>query len=285
MYTARIQNKAGEILTLSGNETEFQVVSITGLSQAPAQINLTPMAGIDGARFNTSKIQTRNIVFTFRIRGNAESNRLMLYRFFRTKEICRFYFSNESRRVYTDGYVETAEVDLFAMGQTMQVSVICPNPFFQSEDEQNTELTESVPLFSFPFAINEGEPVPLSNISDAGTLVTNLSEAETGAIFTILFTKDVSVVEIQNAGTGEKLVLRYSFRAGDTVKVDTHRGRKAVTLTRSGTIRNLFAAVDIASTFLQLDTGPNYFDYSADGVQYDPDVSVSVSYTPEYRGV
>ncbi len=285
MYTARIRNRGGEILTLSGNETEFQIVSIIGLSPPPAQINLTPLAGMDGGTFNTSKIQTRNIVITLRIRGDAEKNRLTLYRFFKTKELCRFYFQNESRSVYTDGYVETSEVNLFGLGQTMQISVICPNPFFQSEDVSETEITESIPLFSFPFAINEGEPVPFSSLSDDGTLVTNLSEAETGAVFTINFTNAVSVVEIMNAGTGEKLTLRYSFRTGDTVTVDTHRGRKSVTLLRLGAARNLFSALDISSAFLQLDAGPNFFSYSADGVEYNPAVSVTLTYTPEYRGV
>ena len=147
-------NRAGEILTLTNRETEFQVESIRGLSPVPAQVNMTPMAGLDGAQFNSAKIQTRNIVIMLRIRGDVEKNRLTLYRFFRTKEKHRFYFSNESRSVYTDGYVESAEVDLFELGQRLQISIICPNPFFQSDEEKSVGITNIVPLFEFPFAID-----------------------------------------------------------------------------------------------------------------------------------
>lgn len=286
MYTARIMNRAGEILTLTNRETEFQVESIRGLSFVPAQVNLTPMAGLDGAQFNSAKIQTRNIVIMLRIRGNVEKNRLMLYRYFRTKEKHRFYFSNESRSVYTDGYVESAEVDLFEMGQRLQISIICPNPFFQSDEEKSVDITNIVPLFEFPFAIDSGSPVPISgNIGSESAVVMNTSEVETGAQFVVKFHGSVASVRIENTLTEESMTLRYPFRDGDKVTVDTHRGRKSVTLLRGGLERNLFSAIDVSSTFLQLDTGPNYFTYYADGEQYAKGVDVTVVYTPEYRGV
>ena len=286
MYTARIMNRVGEILTLTDRETEFQVESIRGLSPVPAQVNLTPMAGLDGAQFNSSKIQTRNIVVMLRIKGEVEKNRLLLYRFFRTKERHRFFFTNESRSVYTDGYVETCEVDLFEFGQRLQISIICPNPFFQSDDEQSTDITNVVPLFEFPFAINYGAPVPISNsIGSGASVVTNTSEVETGALFVIRFHESIAAVRIENTLTAESMVLRYPFRDGDKVTVDTHRGRKSVTLLRNGIERNLFSSIDVSSVFLQLDTGPNYFAYYADGEQYASGVDVTVVYTPEYRGV
>lgn len=286
MYTARIMNRAGEILTLTNRETEFQVESIRGLSFVPAQVNLTPMAGLDGAQFNSAKIQTRNIVIMLRIRGNVEKNRLMLYRYFRTKEKHRFYFSNESRSVYTDGYVESAEVDLFEMGQRLQISIICPNPFFQSDEEKSVDITNIVPLFEFPFAIDSGSPVPISgNIGSESAVVMNTSEVETGAQFVVKFHGSVASVRIENTLTEESMTLRYPFRDGDKVTVDTHRGRKSVTLLRGGLERNLFSAIDVSSTFLQLDTGLNYFTYYADGEQYAKGVDVTVVYTPEYRGV
>ena len=93
MYTAKIENHNG-ILTLTGNESKWQVISITGLNPAPAQVNLTDIASLDGAKFNSSKLATRNIVITIRLNGDVESNRLFLYRYFSSKDNVTFYYKN-----------------------------------------------------------------------------------------------------------------------------------------------------------------------------------------------
>ena len=91
MYIAKIENSNGSILELTGNEENFQIVSITGLHPPEAQINVTTIAGLDGARFNSAKLNTRNLVITLRLNNNPEDNRHLLYKYFRTKEACTFY--------------------------------------------------------------------------------------------------------------------------------------------------------------------------------------------------
>ena len=105
MYTAKIENSGGEVLTLTWAESKWQVFDITGLDPPAAQINLTNLAGLDGARLNSTKLGTRNIVISIKINGDVEGNRLDLYRFFRTKEACTFYFTNGRRDVKIEGVV------------------------------------------------------------------------------------------------------------------------------------------------------------------------------------
>lgn len=100
MFSCRIENYINDILTLTQNENDFQILSIEGLNPPNAQINTAVIAGMDGARFNSSKLATRNIVVYIKIRGDIEKNRLRLYSFFVTKQWCRFYYKNGSLDVF-----------------------------------------------------------------------------------------------------------------------------------------------------------------------------------------
>ena len=183
MYKAEIENAGGEVLTLTGNEPSWQILSITGLNPPNAQVNVTNIAGLDGAKFNSSKLNTRNIVIMLKLNGNVEANRQLLYRYFRTKEACKFYFKNENRDVFIAGYVETVECDLFSNGEILQASIICPYPYFKSMAEIIADISNEVAGFVFPFSINIGEPIPFSMyISNKVTNVQNNSESETGII-------------------------------------------------------------------------------------------------------
>lgn len=62
-----VTNFKGESLRMELSKPEdsgLLIYNITGLGSSPAVINSTEMATMDGARFNSSRAQTRNIVFT-----------------------------------------------------------------------------------------------------------------------------------------------------------------------------------------------------------------------------
>lgn len=288
MYTARVQN-GGEMLTLTGKETEYQIISIQGLNPPPAQINMTTLVGLDGARYNSAKLETRNIVITVRINGDVEKNRNQLYRFFKTKDRCTFYFSNETHDVSIEGYVDSLECDLFTNSETAQISVICPFPYFRSVSEIIADSETVFEVFTFPFSINIGEPVIISSISedaDGGIDVYNGSETETGVILEIDFNEDADSIEIKNVTTGDDMKLIYEFREGDRVIVNTNKGEKSIVLVRGGEITNIFPAIQRGSAFFQLIVGNNRFEYLLDG---EPDTGKAVGLVFRwynlYRGV
>ena len=78
MFEARIENTKGSILTLTNNESKFQLISITGLNPPKAQINVSTIAGLDGAKFNSAKLETRNVVINLKINGDVEENRQLI---------------------------------------------------------------------------------------------------------------------------------------------------------------------------------------------------------------
>lgn len=285
MYEAKIENKNGEVFLLTGDEPRYQVIDITGLNPARAQINTVSTAGLDGAKFNSSKLNVKNIVITIKINGAAEQNRINLYNYFRAKEWCRFYYSNDSRDVFIDGYVEGVECGLFSRKEIMQISIICPSPYFNAMSEIIADISNTIKLFVFPFAINAGEPIAFSEYSEERiTTVYNDSESEIGVLIEIVFGDTVDAIMIKNTRTGEEFELDYAFEVGDVVTIDTNKGQKNVYLMRDGEKINMFPALKKGSKFFQLAAGVNTFGYLADGAE-DKDIRITFTYRNQYRGV
>lgn len=286
MYTAKIENRSGDVYILNGDEAVWQVASITGLNPPQGLINTTTIVGLDGALYNSAKLETRNIVITVRITGKAERNRQLLYRAFRTKEWCRFYYSNDSVDVWIDGYVESVECDLFQKAEQAQISIICPQPYFRSVKQMIADISSTTALFTFPFTINESNPIPISSYeADATAVVTNETATPTGVIIEMDFQDSASEVVLANTDTGETITLNYAFQAADRVTINTNPGEKSVRLTRGGVTTSIFSAVALGSVFFQLAAGRNAFTYSVDQGEKTSDVYVIMRFYIQYRGV
>ena len=112
MYTLIAENKYGEQLEITNNP-RYVITDIDGLYPPEGVINTTQVANMDGSVFNSSHINDRVITITMAINGPAEANRLLLYRYFKTKYPVRFYYKNGVRDVYIDGYVSKFSVEYF----------------------------------------------------------------------------------------------------------------------------------------------------------------------------
>lgn len=286
MYEAKIENSSGEILPLTGDEKRWQLFDVGGLDPPKATVNLTNLAGMDGALFNSAMVNTRNLVISLKITGDIEANRLELYRFFRPKHACTFYFKNKRRDVKIKGVVESVECPQFTNKEIMQVSILCPAPYFQDIEEIVADMSDSSAGFSFPFSINIGDPIPFSEYTiRKQTSVINASETDVGVLFEVFFLASASKIVIVNIGNGETAEASYSFLPGDTLKISTETGNKKVTLVRGGVARNLFLALSDDSVFLQLEPGNNTFSYLVDDGANDQSVTVTLRFHELYAGV
>lgn len=286
MYEAKIENSGGEILSLTGNENRWQLFDISGLDPPKATVNLTNLAGMDGALFNSAKVSTRNLVISLKITGDIEANRLELYRFFRPKHQCVFYFKNKRRDVKIEGVVESVECTQFTNKEIMQASILCPASYFQDIEEIIADMSDSSAGFVFPFSIDTNEPIPFSEYTiGKQTSVINTSETDVGVLFEVFFLAAANKIVIVNVGTGETMEANYSFLPGDTLKISTGTGNKKVTLVRGGVARNLFLALSDDSVFLQLEPGNNTFSYLVDDGTNDQNATVTLRYRELYAGV
>lgn len=286
MFNLRIENTIGQSITLTKNENNFQVYNIEGLNPPTAQINMSTIAGMDGSKYNSSRLNERNLVIYIKLRGNIETNRSILYSYFPTSEWCKIYYENGLRNVYIEGYIESNEVTPFTNNEIMQVSIVCPNPYFKDAQLIIDDISKVIQKFKFPFSININEPIPYSTIElEQVKNIVNASESETGLIINAQFGGEVDELEIRNTVTGESLTLNYSFEENDTLVIDCNKGSKAITLTRDGIEYNLIPYLQRGSTFFQLRTGDNKFTYLADEGVSDQLVSIQFSHYNVYRGV
>lgn len=286
MFVAKIENTKNQILTLTQDESRFQVYSIQGLNPPKAAINFSKVAGLDGGKFNSAKLDERNIVIYIKLNGDVEANRIYLYTFFNTKEWCKFYYKNGSRDVYIEGYVETAECDLFTNNEIMQISIICPNPYFKAMQEIVDDISKAIGAFKFPFSINISNPIPFSTIDTTKiTNVYNDSETETGVTIEVDISNTINNLLIRNVSTGETFRLNYHFIENDKVIIDTNKGQKSITLIRDAIRYNIFTSIVKGSTFFQLAIGDNFFSYLADNGANDDSIHITFKHYTLYRGV
>lgn len=286
MFVCKIENTKNNILRLTQNESNFQILSVQGLNPPNAQINTSKIASLDGSKFNSSTMNERNLVIMIKLRGDIEKNRIRLYSFFRSKEWCKFYYKNNSRDVYIEGYVESVECDLFSNKEIVQVSIICPNPYFKGVEEIIDDISKSFAAFEFPFAIDINDPIEFSTVDNSKiTNIFNDSESETGVIITIDVLSAASTIQIKGTSRGEIFTLDYNFVENDRITIDTNKGKKSVSLLRNAATINLFTAVRKGSTFFQLDTGDNFFSYLIDDGTNDGAVQISFKHYTIYGGV
>lgn len=287
MFKASLENARGNLITLTGDEANYQITTIKGLNPPSAHLNTSTVSGMDGAMYNSSRLNTRNIVITVKINGDVEKNRQDLYYYCPTKEKVRFYFSNNNRDVYIDGYVDTVECDLFSNDERMQISIICPQPYFMDVSDTQVDGSSINALFTFPFTIELGEPIPFSEIVlDSVIDLYNDSVNSIGMMIDIDVESDVSSILIKNTDTGETFTLEYDFEAGDHITINTIKGQKSIILLRNGVYSNIFVAMQIGSVFFQLAAGDNYFAYVVDGdIINNADISIMFTFYKMYRGV
>jgi hypothetical protein len=147
-----IKNYLGDMLTINLAEANpahgLLVQKITGLGPVKATINKTKLATSDGSKYNSSVLEERNIVIDFRFTEstpeltdnyvettyNIENTRQRTYRYFPAKRECTFYVTTDNRNVRCTGYVESNEPDIFNPEEGCSISIICPDPYFYSNE-------------------------------------------------------------------------------------------------------------------------------------------------------
>ena len=279
-FSLSVENYRGEMLQLTGNPS-YNVTRIDGLNPPAATINTTAHASFDGSTFNSSRVEKRNIVIELMIEGDAEKNRIALYRYFKTKKSVKVHFKNGRRDVYIEGYVETFEIGFFEMKENAQISIICPRPFFIDEQITSVSFGAVVPLFEFPFSIET--PIPFSELDfDTEINVENQGDVETGIVIRFWAMGQMTNPTLYRTDTGQMLKVNVAMELGDVVEVSTISGEKRVTLISGGVETNALNLLDADSSWITLEAGDNTFQTGAD--TYPENLACTFTYSNLYEG-
>lgn len=276
MYELKVKNSSGEVLNLSATK-KYKVYKIDGLTPPAATINSSVNTTQDGSIINSARLENRNIVIYMTIEGNAEENRINLYKYFTPKRNVSIYFKNNIRNVYIEGTVELIETDLFAQKQLAQVSIICPKPYFRSINDLVSVFSEVSSYFSFPFAI----PVTGIELSSVTTnirkSIINSGDVETGIIIKLFTTGTVVNPILYDVNKRTALKLNITMQAGDTIIINTNTGEKSIQLLRSGAYSNAMGYLTPDSNWLTLTAGDNVFAYECESGSSNLQITFSTS--------
>ena len=203
-------------IPLTGNETMYQLVSVTGLEPPKSQINLTKAVNLDGAIYNSTSIDTRQIVIILKLNRDLENIRQAFYSLFNVGKTVELRLSNSQKAYSIEGYVDSIECNLFVMAELMQISIICPNPNFKILENTRSGAVE----------------VSLGAQSDGWSKYTRIT---TNTSFELSFKMEFSfntpatffsfgVYDITNSiyrheiETGDKIIVNYSIRDFNIVR-------------------------------------------------------------------
>ena len=285
------------------DKTGFIVKSITGLGAPKANINTTESATMDGGMFNSSRLSQRNIVvnlaFMQTAKESIEQIRHKSYRYFPIKKWVTLVFETNVRVSTIKGYVESNEPDIFSNNEATSISILCPDPYFRSQNINETVFSGVDPLFEFPFENNSlTEPVmELSSLEvKSEQVVVYKGDSEVGIIINIHAIGDASDLEIYNTLTHEKMAIDTTklaeltgngIVANDTIIINTNKGEKSIHLIRDGVTTNILNCLTKDSDWFTLTKGDNIFAYkvSSEGSSSGANLQFCVSNKIIYDGV
>lgn len=282
MFTLKMENRNGDILELTHNKN-YIVTDIDGLDPPQASINWSDVVGMAGGLYNNSKVEPRNLVISVMPRKSVEKNRIALYQYAQLGEWCKIYYSNNSINVQIEGYVETIEVPTFTQKEQAQISIICPQPYFEGLKEIYNDISAIVGNFEFPFAI-EQPGIEFSYVNrDMLAHVTNYGNVSTGVTISITASGQVENPVVYNTDTKGSIGVKITMQEYDQIIINTNSGQRDIKLIRNNIEKSILNCMRPNPEWFVLKPGENVFSYDADsGVE---SLSVAFSHRTKYGGV
>lgn len=270
------------------------VAKISGLSDIKNTLYTTASMGQDGETVTGNKIQKRSIVVTGAIKSTNKdvilAAKRQLSHVLNPHLKAKLVYEYNGERRLINCRLETAPI--YKRGNallTFEVDIICAYPFWQDENETQTNIAGF--LGNFEFDLNGGGlQIPSNGLelgigsSEIVVAVINNGDISTGLRAEFIAQGTVTNPKLTNVATAEFMQFNgLTMVAGDTLVVTTEYGKKACKLHHNGEEINALQYWNIDGTFLQLDIGSNYFQFTADT---NPDrLTVNVYSTNQYLGV
>lgn len=252
----------------------IQIQEIEGLGPVGATVNTTPYGSIDGESYSGSSVPSRNITLTVGLNPDwdvwsMEALRRLLYRYFMPKQPVRLVFDSDDEfpSVYIDGYTETVEPSLFAKDQEIQISIVCPDPYFYAVEP--VVITGDTP----------GDPVLVDYIGsvEAGINLTIEHEADPAPGFSLVLTVQIGDPTENFFGVAVEVHPTQYFMMGSIP------GKKYVQTvdTTTGAITNRLPLVVSGSAWPTLKPGANSVLISSNSGEQ----SWELIYVPKFGGL
>lgn len=258
----------------------IHVTGVEGLGPVAATINTTPYGSMDGEAYSGASVPARNIVLTLELNPNwsnwtMEELRRFLYRYFMSKQPVRLVFESDDDfpEVRIDGYTETVDPTIFSKDQEIQVSIVCPDPYFYATSPE---------VISGDFEDNTS-----AEINYVGSVETGVQIAFRNVYYP---TPVDLLVYLGNTDLLSSIFLtKYQGATGQYLEIGSIAGNKHVRIVQefTGAVINRLRDVQPNSTWPLLKPGINNLVVSVNQplVVVDVPPSWELIYTPKFGGL
>lgn len=198
----------------------FFITNIDGLEPVKNTLNFTGSVYKPGNYFNSSHAEPRNLVLAIGMNPvssytyNFEEMRSRIYTIFQPAipVVLEFVSDKFPDGVRIMGYVEDISPSIFTEKPEVQVSMVCPDPYFSDKN-----------------------PTTLNLPTDYVDLTKYLGTAPTPYKLTKTISADVNTPITFGVMNGAEVTLSGGFKAGDVFTLNTDPNRRELYVTRNGT--------------------------------------------------
>jgi hypothetical protein len=263
------------------------LTDVDGIYEAKNKVYVSENSMIDGAVYQGSVAEYRNIVLHLTDTDKYVDNRDALNRLFKEKSVgtLTFWEADAAPRKI-DYYVESLNSTGEDPYREHQVSLICPDPFFYDINASSEQMASWVGVFTFPFASpSTGFVFGYKDNSLIKKIQNDFAEDNIGITIIMSCLGGVTNPSITHIETNSSIHIGHSGKpfnmvAGDIVTITTETGNKHVTLTHDGVTSEINHYLTEDSVFIQLMRGSNSFGFGADsGVN---NLTITLEYTYKY---
>jgi hypothetical protein len=297
-----------------GQQIEFSVWSpffieeVEGLNNIKNEVDFTKSVGQDGFTYVDSTYNSRNIILQGVITEYKDINRKRMLN--TIKKISTLYYKKNDIKRKIKCVLENIVVN---EKNKFQISLICPDPFWQDLKEHETALVTWIPNLEFPAQENKGieffhtEQTPNYWLETSEDIlfeeivtefgrgigqewgyrelkqiveVNNVGDVKCPLRVVFRANGDVEKPYIQNIESYELIRINRTLKSGDVLEITTGYGNKNVFLNGKKAHQYLDF---LNSSWLQLKPGGNLIKYGAEkGLE---NLECTIFYTQLYLGV
>lgn len=283
-------NNDGLTVTFGDTFSPFVLEDADGLYEVNNNVATSANTNLNGSTYYGTTVKMRNIVLTLREHDDDhQAQRSTLYKLFRPDTVGTLTYVENDDEKTIDYVVEKLSISGEQFARLATVSLLCPDPLFQSATEYIVGISEWQSNFEFVHEFTaDGEEFGYKNDSQTGTIENDSGISGTGVTITIQITGSVTNPSVYNIENDQHITLGndttpLTLSAGDVITVTTGRGNKHIYLTSGGTTTEINEYLTEDSSFIQLLIGTNTIGYTADtGAEY---MAIEVRYHYQYAGV
>ena len=279
-----IQITVGDKTITVGKNSPYKLLSHSGLDAATFEVAMQSSGAADGGHIQTARIASRTIAISFDITGDQyERLRHELTSLYTphkevTLTVSRF---DETRQISGRLSVVTVTQATVFDYPTVQLTILCPQPYLVSVDNFGRNLAEKTALFHLPAVSPIGTTFPISvKAFEERVHIENDGDVPCGLVARFVMRGSVTNPLIRNYTTGAAVKVQDTFAQGDVLEISTVTGAK--TVTKNGT--NIINKTDRSSVFSDfLQVGENEISY--DATSGEDSMDVYIYYSPLSLGI